>query len=344
MGTFITEEILSEGGITGTTISATTISGGTLYGDGSNLTGVVTSPAGTTGEVQYNNGGVFGGAANVEINDGNLQLVGTTDPTAPLTNNLLLYSKDIAGRMLPKWIGPSGVDTPFQPNLFFNQVSVIGPGGGTAVGTLNCTATNVGTVANPIITSTNLKTQTRRFTIQTGTPAGSMGSCRVANLECWRGNAAGLGGFFVVARFGLTTTVAGNRMFVGLVDTVAAPTNIDPLTSSANGKIGMAINANTGNWSLVHNIAGTAPTVIALGASFPVNTTSLLELVLFAKPNDTVVTYRATNLSTGAQTSGTLSTNLPATTTFLARVIWITNNTTGQPIMDCSRLSLETDY
>ena len=339
MGTFITEEILSEGGITGTTIS-----GGTLYGDGVNLTGVVTSPSGTTGEVQYNNGGVFGGAANVEINDGNLQLVGTTDPTAPLTNNLLLYSKDIAGRMLPKWIGPSGVDTPFQPNLFFNQVSVIGPGGGTAVGTLNCTATNVGTVANPIITSTNLKTQTRRFTIQTGTPAGSMGSCRVANLECWRGNAAGLGGFFVVARFGLTTTVAGNRMFVGLVDTVAAPTNIDPLTSSANGKIGMAINANTGNWSLVHNIAGTAPTVIALGASFPVNTTSLLELVLFAKPNDTVVTYRATNLSTGAQTSGTLSTNLPATTTFLARVIWITNNTTGQPIMDCSRLSLETDY
>ena len=43
MGTFITSNILSEGGITGTTISATTISstsisGGTFYGDGSNLT------------------------------------------------------------------------------------------------------------------------------------------------------------------------------------------------------------------------------------------------------------------------------------------------------------------
>ena len=45
MGTFITSNILSEGGITGTTISATTISstsisGDTLYGDGSNITNI----------------------------------------------------------------------------------------------------------------------------------------------------------------------------------------------------------------------------------------------------------------------------------------------------------------
>jgi len=108
----------------------------------------------------------------------------------------------------------------------------------------------------------------------------------------------------------------------------------------------MAITANTGNWSLVHNITGTAPTVIPLGASYPINTTDLLELVLFAKPNDSVVTYRITNLSTNAQTSGTLSTNLPASTTPLGRVIWITNNTTtGTAIgFDCSRFSLETDY
>ena len=48
MGTFITSNILSEGGITGTTISATTISstsisGDTLYGDGSNLTNVTST-------------------------------------------------------------------------------------------------------------------------------------------------------------------------------------------------------------------------------------------------------------------------------------------------------------
>lgn len=44
--TFITDEILSEGGITGTTIS-----GGTLFGDGSNLTGISSSGTFTGGTV-----------------------------------------------------------------------------------------------------------------------------------------------------------------------------------------------------------------------------------------------------------------------------------------------------
>lgn len=304
------------------------------------------SPGGATGEVQYNNAGTFAGASNVEIASGNLQLVSTTDPTAPAAGNLIVYSKDIAGRQMPKWIGPSGIDTPFQSNIMFNNVSVIGPGGGTTVGVIGCTVTNVGTISNPNITTTNLKSQTRRIVNTSAAGAGSLASTRVASFECWRGNASGLGGFFVVARFGLTTTQTGMRMFVGLTDNATtAPTNIDPTTSTTPGKIGMAINASTGNWNLVHNITGTAPTVIALGASYPVDTTSLYEMVLFAKPNDTVVTYRITNLSTAAQTSGTLSTNLPASTTPLGRVCWATNNATAAAVAwDLSRFSLESDY
>lgn len=378
--TLIVDEIQSEGGFTATTIYTDTIvttsganfndvSGNTLtlktiptnnnaltqilsrnnstgrieYRDAGTIGGG--TPGGTSGEVQFNNGGTFSGASNVEINGGNLQLVSTTDPSSPPVGNIIIYGKDIAGRQMPKWIGPSGVDTPFQPNMMFNQVSVIGPGGGTTVGVLGCTVTNTGTISNPTIAITNLKTQTRRFTHTTANGAGNVGSTRVPNLECWRGNAAGRGGFFVVVRFGLTTIGTGNRMFVGLVDTVATPTNIDPTTSTTPGKIGMAINANTGNWNLVHNITGTIPTIIPLGVSYPVNTTDLLELILFAKPNDTVVTYRITNLSTNVQTSGTLSTNLPSSTTFLARVIWLTNNAvSGTLAFDCSRFSLETDY
>jgi hypothetical protein len=228
----------------------------------------------------------------------------------------------------------------------FNNVSVIGPGGGTTVGVIGCTVTSVGTISNPNITTTNLKTQTRRIVNTSAAGAGSLASTRIVSLECWRGNAVGLGGFFVVARFGLTTLQTGMRMFIGLTDNATtAPTNIDPTTSTTPGKIGMAINASTGNWNLVHNITGTAPTVIPLGASYPVDTTSLYEMVLFAKPNDTVITYRITNLSTTAQTSGTLSTNLPATTTPLGRTCWATNNATAAAVAwDLSRFSLESDY
>lgn len=49
--TFITDEILSEGGITGTTIS-----GGTLFGDGSNLTGVDFTGGTVTGATDFTGG------------------------------------------------------------------------------------------------------------------------------------------------------------------------------------------------------------------------------------------------------------------------------------------------
>ena len=332
--------VASSGGVVNNAVLSVTKMEGVVGPSGS------TTAAGTTREVQYNNAGALAGAANVEIASGNLQLVSTTDPAAPSAGNLVIYSKDIAGRQMPKWIGPSGIDTPFQSNIMFNNVSVIGPGGGTTVGVIGCTVTNVGTISNPNITSTNLKTQTRRIVNTSAAGAGSLASTRVASLECWRGNAAGLGGFFVVARFGLTTLQTGMRMFVGLTDNATtAPTNIDPTTSTTPGKIGMAINASTGNWNLVHNITGTAPTIIALGGSYPVDTTSLYEMILFAKPNDTVVTYRITNLSTAAQTSGTLSTNLPASATPLGRTCWATNNATAAAVAwDLSRFSLESDY
>jgi hypothetical protein len=270
----------------------------------------------------------------------------TTEPTAPAAGNLLLYSKLIAGRMLPKFLGPSGVDNPIQSGIFFNNVSLISPGSGTTASVISCAITNVGTISHPTPTTTNLKAQTRRFVNTMNNPNGSLASTRIGVLECWRGNAAGLGGFFVVARFGIETLGTGNRMFVGLTDTATtAPTNIDPTTSTTPGKIGMAINTNTGNWNVVHNITGTAPTVIALGANFPVNTTSLYELVLFAVPNSATVGYRVTNLTSGTQTSGTISTNLPASTTFMGRTIWMTNNATnGTLAWSCSRFGLETDY
>lgn len=311
----------------------------------SNVAGGGGSPAGNDKELQYNSAGAFAGASNLEVESGNLALVPTTDPTA-VAGKLLLYGKDIGGRYLPKWVGPSGVDTPFQAGIFFNQVSLIAPGSGATPHVLGCTVTNVGTVSHPTPTPTNIASQTRKFVNTSTATVGALASTRVGVLECWRGNGASMGGFFVVARFGLTTLQAGMRFFAGLSSTATtAPTNVDPTTTITDAKIGMAINSNTGNWKLINNAVGTAPTVLDLGATFPVNITDMLELILFAKPNDTVVTYRIRNLQTGAETTGTLSTNLPTNTTFLGRLIWGTNNATAAAIAwNCSRFGLETDF
>jgi hypothetical protein len=134
-------------------------------------------------------------------------------------------------------------------------------------------------------------------------------------------------------RFGLTTLQSGNRAFAGLTDVTTAPANVDPTTNTTPGKVGMAINANTGNWKFVWNVTGTAPTVSDLGASFPVDTTSLYELVMYSPPNGSAINWRVTNLSTGAQVSSTTATtNIPANTTFLTPVIWMTNNATAASV------------
>lgn len=284
----------------------------------------------------------------IDVQSGGLQLAAQTDPAAPSAGNLRIYAKDIAGKIMPKYVGPSGVDTPLQPHLGFNRVSWCTPAGGatltTFISCIGSTFTNVGTAANPTPTTTNLLTSTRRATFSTGGTAGTVSSNRQSTLQVWRGNAAGLGGFFYTIRFGTDTLVAGNRAFAGLSDVVAAPTNVDPTTNTTPGRIGMAINANTGNWKLINNITGTAPTVLDLGATFPVNTTSLYELILFSAPNGSSIGYRVTNLSTAATTSGSLTTNIPATTTFLAPMHWITNNATNSAaILDFGGWYLESD-
>lgn len=285
----------------------------------------------------------------IDIQSGGMQLAAQADPAAPAANNLRMYAQDIAGRVMPKWLGPTGASSPVQASLGFNRVAMA-----IANTTANCstgytllgtTLATAGTCTAPALASTNLMSSVRRIVYPTTTTAGSIVYQRQASNLVWRGNAAGLGGFFYTTRFGTSTTQAGNRAFIGLADTVANPTNIDPIASSTYGKLGVAINLNTGNWKFINNVVGTVPTATDLGANFTVNTTSLYELIMFSAPNGTSIGYKVTNLSTGTQTSGSFSTNIPSNTTFVNPVAWITNNATNAAAsLDYTGWYLESDY
>lgn len=275
------------------------------------------------------------------------------EPAVPAAGFGALYARSLAGRVVPKWMGPAGVDYPLQAHIGLNNVSVWRGGATTTAGTFAAqignmpyTSASPSAPLIPTLAATSLRNQTYRGTIRTGTTAGALAYIRANTLRFWRGNAAGLGGFLVVTRFALSGTIqTGQRSFIGISDSVANPTNVDPTTATTPGKVGLAQNAATGNWSLVHNVTGTAPTIIALGANFPINNTDLMEVALYSAPNGSSIGYRVVNWSTGQQTSGTLTTNIPAAATFMAPVAWITNNAQGaQSELDFISTYVETDY
>ena len=63
------------------------VSASVYYGDGSNLTGITTSPAGATTQIQYNNAGVFAGSANLTFDGSSMILTGTLNVSGAINAN-----------------------------------------------------------------------------------------------------------------------------------------------------------------------------------------------------------------------------------------------------------------
>lgn len=281
----------------------------------------------------------------------------TAEPPTPPAGNLYLYARTIApGLTVLKNKRPSGIDSPLQDAILFNRL-IRYQASGAALAAIGGTAlTAVGTQAAVAVTSGSAKNHISRVQNTSAATAGALASyhCNGVGLAAvLRGGVAGEGGFRFMTRFALQTLAAGNRGFFGISDVSTAPSNIDPLTATAPGKIGLAFNANTGNLTLVHNLTGTAPTQIALGANFPIDTTSLYELLLFAPPFSTVagnIGYRVRRYTTNSdnaafEATGTLSTNLPAATTLLHPVAWMTNNATAAAVVfHLNSIGIESDF
>lgn len=270
-----------------------------------------------------------------------------TEPSPAPAGKMRLYSKDVAGRMLPKIVGPAGVDTRLQPALDGNGIEIILPASSTAFTAVGCaTWTAVGTVSHPALASGSLRASTRRAIITSAATANSASELRQAATRCWRGDAPGQGGFFCSMRFGASSSVAGQRLFCGLMSvTTAIATTQDP--AALTNVVGVGNAAADANLQVLTNDGAGVCTKVDLGASFPVPTginNALYELVLFAPPNAATVGWRVTRLDTGAVVSGTISADLPAAATFLAPHLYINNNAVAAAVvLEYFRYYLESD-
>lgn len=326
----------------------------TPTGGGGGLTvGTTAIASGSVGRLLFENtGNVLGEATNVNIVSNNLNLVAVATPAAAPSNTITIFGRDIAGRILPAIIGPSGLDTSLQPIIARNKIIYWNPAGNsttiTAEGAAALTATGTATAAN--VATTNRYTYMRRleYLVTTAATSAVAGFRAPAAQFTVGAPSAGNGGFFMVARWGPATGVATatNRAFVGMANSTAAPTDVQP--STITNIVGMGWDAADANIQIMYRGAG-AVTKVDLGASFPVPTTdraNVYEISLFSPPGTTQqVGYLVTNLSSDITASGTITTNLPTTSTFLAPRGWMSVGGTSSVIgIALMSLYVETDY
>ena len=279
--------------------------------------------------------------------------VGTT-PSTP-SGAITMFARNAGGRLLPAWIGPSGLDSAIQPFLARNKVGYwVPPGNATTVpGVFGFTAyTATGTATARNVATTNTFTRMRRLGYVSSAAAGNLGGARVAVAQITVGDGSNNGGFHKVIRFGISdaAAVSGARMFVGVSSATGAPTNVEP--STLTNCCGVGHGASDTNLKIFYG-GSSAQTPIDLGSGFPNTHGSAIpyELALFSPPSENaVIKYQVTRLDTGATASGTISGSggvvLPATTTLLTySQAWRSNNATALAVgLDIMSDYIETDY
>ena len=283
-----------------------------------------------------------------------LTMVAGTDPGASAAGRLTLYSKALAGRIMPKIVGPSGLDTALQPLLARNKIGMFTPpGNATTAAVLGAytAPTATGTATARIIATANMFARMRRLGYVSTATAGALCGARASSLQVTTGGSGAGSGFFKIMRFGISdaVVVSGARMFVGVSASVSAPTNVEP--STLTNCIGVGCRTADTTLQLFHGGTAAQPP-IDLGANFPVDTTTtdVYELALFAPPDTSDVHWEVTRLNTGDAVSGTIlsagGVASPAGTTLLSYLMaWRTNNATAAAVgLDIMSDYIETDY
>lgn len=272
----------------------------------------------------------------------------TASPAIPAAGNANMFAQSIAGRDMFGAQPGIGVAYQFQPHVGRKRVRELRPrSNGTSIDSLGMASTiATGTLTARNVVTTNLFTSSQRIGHVSGAAAGNQAQLGDNTaFHAWLGNAAGLGGFHYIIRFGVSDAVLVStaNMFLGLVNPIyAADTQPQTLTNI------LGIGCTSGDTVLQIYAAGAAAQArTSLGANFPCNSisTDWYEFQMFAPPNSATVYYQVTRLNTGNIATGTLTgAQLPSNTTLLQfQAIRSNGGTASAVAFDFGGLYIETE-
>lgn len=233
----------------------------------------------------------------------------TTNPGVP-GSGVFMYTKPIAGRSVPRFIGPSGLDSAVQPSLWGNSVVMWLPGTGTTAAiSFGVSWTVSATQAHPTIADTNVMTRIRRATFTTTTTAGNTSGPRTTAPIAIR-NA----GFFFACRFGILTYTSTMQVFVGLA---AASGALGGQPSAVVNAVYMGKDSGETVWQVATVDGSTASKTSTGRTTAAAGSTDVFDFYAFCKPADSKITVRVVDVGdeTVVLADTEKSSNLPTSTT-----------------------------
>lgn len=331
--------------------------GWTVYAVGGAVRALQTA-GGSTTQVQVNVDGVATGDPNFTWNTTTKELglsgtntsmllsAITTEPLSPTGQTLRIYSKNISGRIMPKWVGPSGLDTIFQPAFFGNNITMWNTTNATAGVWLGTVGIGAGTYTTQLPTFTNRYTSTKRGRYaNVVTTANQVLGQRNTEAMYFRGSISGTGGFYFFARFGFDNWTAGGRLFVGMH---TATTVVSANPSLSLNIAGFGIDAGDTAITFMHNDSTGVAVKDTIASQPALASNNGYDAYVFCAPNDSVVYYRLVDINTGVEIiNASTNIDLPTSTIGLSAGV-LASNAALTPVtsinIGLNRVYVETDY
>ena len=185
-------------------------------------------------------------------------------------------------------------------------------------------ATQEGTAGNPGVGNSSLRASLPRWELKgNGAANGNAGQFITPINVLVSHSGSAVGGFTYRARVAVTSALATQRGFVGLLSYPANSSGAEPYNGPDN--IGLAFNAGVdANYQMVchpdYGVLTKQDTGIAVG-----DAGAVFDLAMKNAPGSGVVTWRLKNINSGATASGSFTSNLPPSSKPLCHKAFINN-------------------
>ena len=216
--------------------------------------------------------------------------VETATPSAPAAGDLRTFARNPASRVLPHWIGPTGLDTAVQPALFGNGVILFLPNHvATGPLSLGMQWNGAGTLSHPVQAAGSPLGHMNKSRYTSAATASSACGVRAARASSMRE-----AGFFMFARLAISTFLSDMQLFAGM----SAESNAIPGDPSTTMLSALGIGKDSADSQLqiisrTHN--GTATKV---STGYAPKAGDLLDFWLFSAPAGSDVCMRLVNRTT----------------------------------------------